>query len=261
MKMSLALFAGLCFLGSANLMADDRLSQPYQIENIRHIEAHNAVTLDIRQSENESLNAEATAEVLERVTVQVRGERLILGVKSDKSGFFSWFGGGNSDDVRFVIKLPQLAGLELSTASRARIGAFEADDLTLELSSASRAQTDELRFNKLELTLSGASRIDFGALQGEALSAWVSGASRAEVQGEGSVQTLRVDASGASRFKAASLSAEDARVKASGASRAELGPTRSLDADASGASSIGYRGEPRLAQKTSGASNIHSIGN
>lgn len=259
--MSLALFAGLCLLGSVSLMADDMMSQPYQIENIRHIEAHNAVTLDIRQSENESLSAEATAEVLERVTVKVRGERLILGVKSDESGFFSWLGGGNSDDVRFVIKLPQLVGLELSAASRARIGAFEADDLMLELSSASRAQTDELKFNKLELKLSGASRIDFGALKGETLSAWVSGASRAEVQGEGSVQNLRVDASGASRFKAASLSAENARVEASGASRAELGQTRSLEADASGASNISYLGEPRLVQKTSGASNIRSIGN
>ncbi|WP_111642248.1 GIN domain-containing protein [Marinimicrobium alkaliphilum] len=260
MKSQLILFAGLCLLVCSSALADGVVTQPYPIENIRYIEAGQAIRLDIRQGDNESLSVEGTHDILERVSITVQGERLILGVKRKKGGFFNWFGERNNDHARFVIELPQLASLELSGATHARLGAFDLADLKLEVSGASRVQAGKLTFDNLELWLSGASRIEFEGLQGDSLGARISGASRVEVRDEGQIHTLTLHVSGASHYQGTPVSMEQAVVDASGASRAELGRTEMLEINASGASNIDYRGEPRITQRTSGGSNIRSRG-
>lgn len=258
MKKIFSAFMCVFLLASGGLSADEILSQSYAIDNIRYIEAGNAVMVEIQQGEEESLQVEASAEVLERIKVDVKGDRLVLGVKKE-GGWFNWFG-DNHGDVKFVLQIAELRGLQLSGASRASTGRLQTPDLHMDISGASRAEFGTLEVDSLVLKLSGASRAEIKGIEGQNAVAHVSGASRLDVGGTARLEELDINVSGASRYQGARVTAGRAKVEASGASHAELGRLDFLDANASGASNIRYRGKPQVKRHTSGASNIHSSG-
>lgn len=105
----------------------------------------------------------------------------------------------------------------------------------LDISGASTANVVNAKSDSLDLTASGASKIT------------VSGASA----------SVKADASGASSIDAERLTVEKADVNSSGASRVIVSPSNDLNADASGASSVYYTGDPKnIKQDASGASSI-----
>ena len=105
------------------------------------------------------------------------------------------------------------------------------------------------------LNISGASGAVVTNVKSDSLELKASGASKVKVEGE--VKNLKSEASGASKIDTENLRAENADVEASGASNSTVFSSNELKADASGASSIYYIGEPKnINQKSSGASSI-----
>ena len=83
----------------------------------------------------------------------------------------------------------------------------------------------------------------------------LSGASKANLQG--SINHLNIECSGASDVNGYDLIADNAEVKASGASDIMLSVVNELNAEASGASHIYYKGKPTVMHVTaSGVSKI-----
>jgi hypothetical protein len=83
----------------------------------------------------------------------------------------------------------------------------------------------------------------------------ITGASTATLTGE--TRELKVNGSGASKAKCFGLPAENAHVKLSGASGAEVFASVKLDANASGASHVKYKGNPaEVGQSVSGAASV-----
>jgi len=133
------------------------------------------------------------------------------------------------------ITMPELAGLELSGATRGIVSGF---DSTADLS----------------VEVSGASKLD-GDIQAGDASVEVSGASTVELSGSGG--ELVLNASGASTADLADFQVGDANVEASGASTAKVNASGRLDAEASGASRVLYLGDPTLGRiESTGASTI-----
>jgi hypothetical protein len=103
--------------------------------------------------------------------------------------------------------------------------------------------------------VSGASTGTLTNVKNETLSLDASGASKIKI--DGAAKELIVDLSGASRLDAENLKAENVTVDASGASSATVVALNDLNADASGASTIRYTGEPKNVKKnSSGASSV-----
>jgi hypothetical protein len=106
------------------------------------------------------------------------------------------------------------------------------------------------------LEASGVCKVSLTGVKNNELSIGTSGASKVSVAGETS--SLTVDVSGASSVDGESLKAENAKVEASGASKVNVFVTSRLVSDASGASKIGYTGNPASVEKsTSGASKVY----
>jgi hypothetical protein len=118
--------------------------------------------------------------------------------------------------------------------------------------------TGTLKAKELKLDLSGAS--DFkGAIEAEFINADISGASDLSVSGR--VDGLKIEASGASSFKGYDLQSEKCEVRATGASDVNITVNKELNAQASGASGINYKGAGVIRDiKTSGASNVSRKG-
>jgi hypothetical protein len=110
----------------------------------------------------------------------------------------------------------------------------------------------------LTLHLSGAS--DFkGSVKFDELSIDQSGAS--DVRINGNVGSLTIEASGASDTKGYDLITDKCSVHASGASEISITVNKELEAHASGASSINYKGEAVIrGLHSSGASSVSKKG-
>ncbi|HEV7350749.1 head GIN domain-containing protein [Telluribacter sp.] len=132
------------------------------------------------------------------------------------------------------ITMPELRSVRFSGASESTIEGFE----------------DQRR---VEVNLSGASRSTFTGST-ERMDVDLSGASELNLRGDGRFLTSQL--SGASQLVGTDFPVEEADLDLSGASRARVWASKYLKVDASGASTVRYRGNPTTEQRLSGGSNL-----
>lgn len=200
----------------------------FDFDDFTRVKASSAFTVDITQGESYSIQVEVDDNLEQYLEVTRSGDTLQIGLKP-VSG---WFG---NKTLRAQITMPQLTGLNLSGASNCEITGFSSD-------------------KRLDVEASGASSLR-GDISGGAAKIEASGASTIELTG--SAPDLTAIASGASTLRLDDFAVKDASVEASGASRITVNATGTLNARASGASTVRYVGEPaRLNKDASGASTI-----
>lgn len=240
--------------------ADDLIAKAYDIKNVSELVVGGGGRVQITQGDTESLRVEATQEVMERVKVDLSGDKLSLNVRNSAHGFsfFDLFKHRN-DEVLYVLQLKKLHYLGLSGASRATFGNWVGDDMKLNVSGAGNVNFTHLRVNDLFIELTGASNSRVEMLTANKLKFELSGAANIEIKGASQASFLKVGASGASNFRGKLLKVTQADVDASGASNIDVHTTEFLKAGASGASNIRYLGQPKLESNSSGASNIKAI--
>ena len=103
--------------------------------------------------------------------------------------------------------------------------------------------------------IAGASNAVVSNVKSDSIKIEVHGASKVKIDGEAT--NLKSEASGASKIDAESLRVENAEVEANGASKTIVQAINEVKADASGASTIYYTGDPKnVTQHSSGASSV-----
>jgi hypothetical protein len=216
---------GQTVTGSGKLVT---LEQPNQ--GFSRVEFSHAFQADVTQGESYSIVITVDDNLERYLQVSQTGDTLKIGFQP---GLLSL----RNATMRARLTMPELTGIVGSGATQIRIDGFESSkDLRVEVSGAS--------------TLRG--EIDSGYLRAD-----VSGASRLELAGRG--QDGRINVSGASQANLANFRMQNVDVQASGASRAEVYASGRLDAEASGASTVLYSGDPTLGRtNTSGASTIRA---
>ncbi len=194
------------------------VTTPFDVGTFSRIEASHQCTLHVAADDATSLEVTCDDNLYEYLVVERTGtDSVSIGLKP---GF--WYQG-----ITFTVevRMPSLAGLELSGASEADVEPGFSSTLPL------------------ELTLSGASSADLPSIACGALRADVSGASVLTLSGTAASE--RLDISGASEVHLLDCDAPAAIVNLSGASQGWLdvgGGT--LDLEASGASTLYYRNAP-----------------
>ena len=229
----------LLMLLPAMLMAqkqviNDPNVQPRTIGSFHAIKVSNAIDLYLSQSDEEALAVSAVKEEF-RDHIKTVVEDGVLKISYDDDA--RWFRG--SKKLKAYVSFKTLDRLTASGASDVRVnGTLKANDLVISMAGAS----------------------DFkGAVEANSLNITLGGASDATINGK--VGTLKVDANGASDFKGFELVADNCEVEASGASDIKVTVNKELNARASGASDVHYRGEGVIRDlKTSGASSVSRRG-
>jgi hypothetical protein len=233
------LFAILVMLLPAMLMAqkqviNDPNVQARQVSSFHAIKVSNAIDLYLSQSDQEALAVSAAnPEFRDRIKTVVEDGVLKITYDDDAR----WFRGNKKLKAYISFKMLD------------RLTAEGASDIVV---------NGSIKGNELAITMGGAS--DFkGAVEITSLSVRISGASDATVTGK--VSNLNVDANGASDFKGYDLISDNCTVDASGASDIKITVNKELNARASGASDVHYRGEGVVRDlKTSGASSVSRRG-
>jgi len=231
-------FVFIAFLSTQVFAQKQIISDPNvqqrNVSGFHAIKVSNAIDVMIVQGNEEGLAVSArTDEYRDKIISEVRNGVLVISYKES-----AWNSTGNKKLKAYV-----------SVKNLDKITASGACDVIV---------NGKLETNELALDFSGAS--DFkGTVGTEFLDVDISGASDVTVNGKAS--SARIKASGASDFKGFDLETEKSSVHASGASDIKITVNKELNAEASGASGINYRGEGLIKDiKTSGASSVSRKG-
>lgn len=197
----------------------------FSILDFDRLEIGDAFIIEIEQASTFSIKVEGDRRNIDDLNVYKSGSTLVIKYDDDS---------GRNHDTHITITMPTLEAVNFSGASVSTITGFESDEeLDLYLSGASIAQL-VAGYREVNLVLSGASSLMMHGLGDE----------------------LHAEVSGASVLNAFEFPVRQAEVKATGASAGKVTVTDELDAVASGASSILYRGNPSVSSNTSGDSSI-----
>jgi len=190
----------------------------------------------ITQGDSESLTVEAPAELMKRVTNEVKNGVLVLGLKKGL-----WMAGlGKKDQkIRFKVTMENVRALRLGGVGRMDAPAIETDALSV--------------------VVSGVGGVEIGKLAAESLEVTLSGAGSCEIAGHAATQNIKLSGSG--NYEARDLETKTASASVSGVGNLTIHVTDTLDAKISGAGSIRYHGGPTVRQRVTGAGSISCICN
>ena len=177
----------------------------------------------------ESVRIEANENLQDRLVVRVDGNTLEIRPENNLNIR------GNAT-LRALITTNNLARIDLSGATTLSLeDEWVVDNGDLRLSGASNL-TGEVTASELEIRMSGSSDIDLFGI----------------------VEELDADLSGSSDFRDFDLQVQRLEIDLSGSSDAFLSVNESIEIDASGSSSLNYRGNPEIIkQNLSGGSELN----
>jgi hypothetical protein len=203
------------------------VTQEMNLSGFSRLVISHAFEADVRKSDTYSVVITVDDNLVDHLDVSKRGDTLYVGIDN-----VSLLGDAT---LRAKITMPTLEGLAASGATKVTATGFR--------SSA-----------RFDLKVSGASSFEAEMDSGD-VRMRVSGASTVTLDGSGGNADIGV--SGASRARLEGFSLQDVQVEASGASSATVNVAGRLDAEASGASTILYLGNPQLGRiEESGASSV-----
>jgi hypothetical protein len=230
---SLILFVW-CFSLSSIFASDDASRKSFKVAGFQSLNIGHAFEIHIKKSNVYSLTAIGRAEDLQNIEVDLQGNTLEVGIKSNGS-WLNWKWNNRNEKIILQISMPSLRSAEFSGATKIEVLGFNnEEDCNLSLSGASKINLLDFNADKLSLELSGAAKVKIS----------------------GQVIKLNYDASGASKLDAFDLFVRDADLELSGASDAMVKVQKSLRVNASGASKVIYKGNPNVSKDVSGASKV-----
>jgi len=213
---------------------NDANAEPRNLSGFHVIKISNAFTVYISQGNEDAVAISASkAEYREKIITKVENGVLIIRFDDDKKFWKGW--NGDKTKLKAYISIKKIDRLDVSGACDVFFEeGISSEDLTVRLSGASDLK---------------------GMINAKKLSFDISGASDATISGNAA--ELSVEASGASDFKGFDMTTNYCTAEASGASSVNITVNKELNAKASGASSVRFKGEGLIRDiKTSGASNV-----
>jgi Putative auto-transporter adhesin, head GIN domain len=235
---SLLLVSVLAVNAYSQQLYNDANAQPRTLSGSFHaIKVSNAIDLYLSQGNEEGIAVSAISDEV-RNKIKTVVENGVLKIYFESEG--NWWKQSGNKRMRAYVSFKQLDKITASGASDVVVnGAIKANELDLNFSGASDFK-GAITANELNVDISGASDITLGG---------------------GKVTSLKIVASGASDFKGYDLEADNCSVSASGASSIKVTVNNELNASASGASDIHYKGNGKIRDlKSSGASSVSRKG-
>lgn len=223
--MKTTIISSLLALGSLTMNAQE--TQNREVKPFKKIEVSGATTVVYTQSDSLVLKVVADKDEINNVYTNVEGDVLSIKAKGNFSHPYKIYVFGNSVNQ-----------LTISGASKFTTeNSMQGDSLSIDASGAC-AINMKVSTSNLDATISGASSVTF----------------------EGNTKTLHSNVSGASTLKAYKLNSSITDIKASGASTAKVFASDKINANATGSSTIKFKGDPKdVSAEASSASSIAKV--
>jgi hypothetical protein len=200
------------------------LEKQFSFFDFDRLEMGSGFNVKVSQGNNYSVTIRGDRRNINDLDVHKAGSTLIIEYDDH---------GNRSHETYVTITMPDLRAVNFSGGSFSEISGFENDHLDLILSGGSVSQLDA-GYRQAKIILTGGSRLRMYGLGDE----------------------MDVAISGASELTAFDYPVRIAEVNVSGSSKAKVTVTDELKANAAGASSLLYRGNPSVSSDVSGGSAV-----
>jgi len=210
----------------------DANAEVRKVSGFKGVSVSSAIDLYISQGSTEAVAVSAKeTNVRDRIKTEVKDG--VLHISFDGRDWKNWSMGDQK--MKAYVTVKDINRLQGSGASDVKVsGTLKSDNLKLEFSGAS----------------------DFEGTV-EAKNIDISGSGASDIKINGSATNAKIDMSGASDFKGYDFRIDYCKAEISGAGDMQINVNKELEAEASGASSIKYRGDATVKKSdSSGASSI-----
>lgn len=210
----------------------DANAQERKVGPFKGIEISGAINLYLSQGKEEAVAVSSSeSDLIDKIKTVVRNNTLYISLDTKGMNWKKW---GNNQ-IKAYVTFTDLEKLEASGACNIKSASkMKLNDLNLELSGASDFN-GEIEIGSIRIDLSGASQVTL----------------------KGTAEKATYLASGASSIKAFDMAVNFCKIDASGASSVRVLANKEISAEASGASSIQYKGEAMIKDfNSSGASSV-----
>ncbi len=220
----------------AQNVVHDANAELRQVSSFKKVKISGALTVYLSQGKEQAVAISSeSGKYNDKIKTEVNGDELNVYVEKGAWNNFNW---GNRGLTAYIT-VTDLESLDVNGASSLRI-------------------TDPITVGNIAIEVNGASTLK-GEIKAGDMQMEVTGASVVDVSGNSN--SLAVKATGASNFKGFDLQTSSCKAHASGASSIGVSVSNELDVEASGASSIGYKGEAKITRlDVNGASSVKKKG-
>ncbi|MEP6594437.1 MAG: head GIN domain-containing protein [Ginsengibacter sp.] len=216
---------------SQETIINDKNAEVRNVETFSAIKVAGSIDVYLSQGNSDAVAVSASeVKYRDKIKTEVTNGTLKIFFDGDK---LSWNIGNKK--LKAYVSFREIHSLEATGASTFKInGTISGTNLDVKLTGASDLMGD-VKFSKLI--------------------AYINGASQVKISGR--VDNIDINASGASDVKGYDLAADDCSVKATGASDIRITVNKEISVNATGASSIVYKGDAVMTNvHTTGASNV-----
>jgi len=217
---ALLALSGCAFVPRGPVVSEDR-----EIDAVTSVTLDTSGDLTIRQGEP-SLVIHAPESVLDRLTSDVSGDTLVLGVRPGTPGF-------TVGRVSYELTLPSLEGIEINGS-----GDVESN----------------VPGDTLAISVDGSGDLDIDDIDTSEVTIEISGSGDVELSGRTDDFTLSID--GSAEVRADELDAARVSIDLDGSGDIEVAASDTLDVSISGSGSVLYEGSPEVTQEISGSGEV-----
>lgn len=213
--------------------AGPAVSRTYQVGNFTEVEVAGPFDVDIRTGANPGVVARGNQKLIERLEVEVRGDRLVVRPKRERRWFGSW------DFVRgkgqVSVTVPMVRAATLAGAGNLTINAVKGNDFDGQIAGSGNLRVDSVEVQSLKLGIAGS---------GDAIA-------RA-----GRTQRAEYEIAGSGGVDARGIQAQDLKVSIAGSGNIRAHATGSADVDIMGSGDVDVTGGAKCKVSKAGSGDV-----
>jgi len=187
-------------------------SRSYQVGNFQQVEIAGPYDVDIRTGANPSVAGEGPQTLLERTTVEVRGDKLVIRPQEHKG----WFGGWSSKGkAHFTVTVPQLRGATIAGSGDIRVDRVQGPSFEGTVAGSGGISLAQIEVQTLKLAIAGSGGVKAGAGRAQSAEYDIAGSGDLNL-GAVASQQLKVSIAGSGGVRAQSSGTADVSIMGSG---------------------------------------------
>lgn len=203
--------------------------------------------LEIALGDTPGLTITAGENVIDRLTVDERGDVLVL----DRTPGPWW---GMSGGIRYELTVTSLDAVTIDGAGDIVADFGEADDVTIEIDGSGEVEAFGIDAGDVSVLIDGSGEVELGDVVAERVEIAISGSG--DVHADGTADSLVVSIDGAGEVDTAGLVVADAEARISGSGDISVHAEDTLTARIDGSGEIRYRGDPEVDSRISGSGEV-----
>jgi len=222
-----------CSRGSAE-DGGPTVSRNYQVGNFQQVELAGHYDVEIRTGAPLSVSARGPEKVLERLKVEVDGDKLTIRPRNEQ-GWFHFGHRGSRETVHVVVTVPTLTGATLAGSGVINV--------------------DKVQGGNFEGTVAGSGQMNLTSVDVQSLKLNIAGSGSAKA-GQGKAQAAQYDIAGSGSLDAGAIQTQQVKVTIAGSGNVNAHASSTAKVDIMGSGDVTIAGGAKCEVSKAGSGNV-----